>query len=143
MNQLTITTLHDLELYSKGNIVELPPFGEGQPFVARLGRPSMLELAKSGQIPNGLLSAANELFVTGKFDETNEALLQETFGVMESICKASFMEPTYDEIIASGVHLTDEQMLFIFSYSQKGVEALKPFREKQSNRVSAGNSSTV
>ncbi len=35
---LQITSLADLQAYAKGQIVMLPPFAEGQPFVARLGK---------------------------------------------------------------------------------------------------------
>ena len=61
-----ITSLRTLQGYAEGQVVELPPFGEGQPFVARICRPSMLVLAKSGKIPNSLLETANSLFVDGK-----------------------------------------------------------------------------
>lgn len=54
-NNTQITSLQNLKTYTKGQIVELPPFAEGMPFVARLKRPSMLALVKSGKIPNELL----------------------------------------------------------------------------------------
>lgn len=125
---LQITSLTDLQAYAKGQIVMLPAFAEGQPFVARLGRPSMLELAKNGSIPNGLLSTANELFADGKMDKDNEGMLSEVFSIMEALCEATFLEPTYAQIKESGVQLTDEQMMFVFSYTQKGIRSLEPFR---------------
>ena len=123
-----VTSIIDLQKYAKGQLVELPPFAEGQPFVARLVRPSLLELVKNGGIPNSLLATANELFVDGKMDKDDESMMGEVFAVIESLCKATFTEPTYDEIIQAGVHLTDEQLMFIFSYTQKGIQALDSFR---------------
>lgn len=57
-----VTTIDDLRRYAKGSLVKLPSFAAGQPFVARLKRPSMMELVKNGEIPNELLTRANELF---------------------------------------------------------------------------------
>ena len=54
-----ITSLTALEQYAQGQIVELPGFGDGQPFVARLRRPSLMVLIKSGKVPNALLATAN------------------------------------------------------------------------------------
>lgn len=142
-NNLKITSLHDLQEYAKGQIVELPPFGEGQPFVARLGRPSLLELVKNGSIPNALLTTANELFVNGKMNEEKEELLGEVFGVMDALAEATFLEPTYKEIKDAGVTLTDEQMMFVFSYTQKGVAALRPFREEPRNNDAARGGAEV
>ena len=126
---MNITNLHDLSEYAKGQIVELPPFAENQPFVARICRPSMLSLAKSGKIPNELLSTANNLFVDGKLDtKSNPEALKNVFDLFDVICEACFVEPTYKDIQDAGITLTDEQYMFIFEYSQAGVKALKPFR---------------
>ena len=129
--QLQVTSLNYLAEYAKGTIVELPPFAEGQPFVARLRRPSMLGLAKSGKIPNDLLVTANKMFASSNsFNVTNEKMLQQTFDLFDTICEACFVEPTYQQIKESGVELTDDQYIFVFNYSQRGVEALKPFRKQ-------------
>lgn len=127
--QLQITSLNYLAEYAKGTIVELPPFAEGQPFIARLRRPSMLGLAKAGKIPNELLSTANRLFASNaSFNVANDKMLQQTFDVFDAICEACFVEPTYQQIKDSGVELTDDQYIFIFNYSQRGIAALKSFR---------------
>lgn len=130
---MNITTLEDLQNYAQGEIVELPPFAEGKPFVARLTRPSMMTLVKRGKIPNVLLQKANELFtsgVGGAFDESNDEALAQMFDLMDIMCEASFVEPTYQQIKDSGVELTDEQYMFVFNYSQRGVKALESFREQ-------------
>lgn len=128
-----ITKLSDLKSYSRGAVVELPPFADGQPFVARLKRPSMLALAKSGKIPNELLSQANELFMGGKGNsrKVNQDTMSQMFDIFDVICEASFVEPTYEEIQKSGIELTDDQYIFIFNYSQSGVKALESFRQEQ------------
>ena len=127
---MKVTNIQDLQKYKGGQMVELPPFAEGQPFVAMMKRPSMLALAKENKIPNSLLISANELFAQGGngFKVENEQALKEVFEVIDVLCEASFIEPTYAEIVESGLTLTDEQYMFIFNYTQVGVKALEEFR---------------
>lgn len=124
-----VTSLEQLKQYSNGNIVRLPDFAEGQPFVARLKRPSILGMAKQGKIPNSLLVKTNELFVqSGSLDTEENSMMQEIYDVIDLIADETFVEPTYKEIKSTGIELTDEQMMFIFNYSQQGVKALESFR---------------
>lgn len=124
-----VTSLEQLKQYANGNIVRLPDFAEGQPFIARLKRPSILGMAKQGKIPNSLLVKTNELFVqSGSLDTEENSMMQEIYDVIDLIANETFVEPTYDEIKSTGIELTDEQMMFIFNYSQQGVKALESFR---------------
>lgn len=129
VENLTVTSINDLVRYSEGSIVELPSFGEGQRFVAKLKRPSMLMLAKSGKIPNELLYSATSLF-SGNSKELNDNvhMLEEVYDISRIICEASLVEPTLEEIESAGLSLTDEQIMAIFNYAQQGVKALKDFR---------------
>lgn len=128
ITSLDITPLDSLQEYGRGAIVQLPSFAEGQPFVARLRRPSMMALAKSGKIPNALLTTANSLFIKGGVDAANESVMQDVLSVVDVLCEAAFVEPTYKQIQDAGVELTDEQYMFIFNYTQQGIKALQPFR---------------
>lgn len=127
---LSVTSLKDLQKYSEGTIVRLPDFAEGQPFVAKIRRPSMLILAKSGKIPNALLGTANELFMKGSggLDTDDPSMMGNFYDTCKVICEAALVEPTMDDIEAAGLELTDAQLMAIFSYSQSGVKALEPFR---------------
>ncbi len=135
-NKLSITTISNLKTYKNGVIVELPEFAEGQPFIARVIRPSMLVLAKEGKIPNSLLTVASELFTQqptnrskGKENDATN-IMAEMYEICEIIAEASLLEPTYEEIKEAGIKLTDEQLMAIFSYSQNGIKALESFRTK-------------
>ena len=64
-NENKATSIEELKRVAFGEVVELPGFVEGVPFYARLKRPSMLAMTKSGRIPNELLVEANKLFVNG------------------------------------------------------------------------------
>lgn len=125
---LNITSIADLQSYAGGSVIELPPFAQGQPFVARLRRPSLLMLMKNGKIPNTLLAKATQLF-DGNTEEIfeNDNAMSEVFDIMEILCEASFVEPTYKEIKDAGIELTDDQLMFVFNYSQQGVNAITPF----------------
>lgn len=127
-----VTSISQLNEYAKGQLVELPSFGEGQPFFARLRRPSMLALAKSGKIPNSLLATANRMF-DSSLDTKNENMLKDFYMVIETILEAAFVEPTYQEIKDAGVQLSDDQMIFVFNYTQQGVRALDQFRPHGKN----------
>jgi len=132
---LQITSVEQLKNYNAGQVVELPAFGDGQPFVARLKRPSMMSLAKKGQIPNELLNAANSLFEKGpqglmqkgRVDLDSDTMTK-LFDIIDVICEASFVEPTYRQLREAGIELTDDQYMFIFNYTQNGVHALDSFR---------------
>lgn len=129
---MSITSLSDLQSYSRGTVVRFPDFAEGQPFVARVKRPSMLVLAKMGKIPNTLLSSAAQLFTKGGsgMDMKNEKTLTDIYSICEIIARASLVQPTYDEILDSGMSLSDDQIMAIFNYSQSGVKALETFRDE-------------
>lgn len=137
------TSIADLVKVSKGTLIELPPFVEGQPFVARLKRPSMLGLVKAGKIPNALLSTANGLFANGSVDMEDTAALSNLFKVLDAICEECFVEPSYTEMKAAGIELTDEQLMFVFNYTQRGVSALSSFRSQLRNSEPAANEQAV
>lgn len=134
MAEKKITSLADLKKYSKGVVVEFPSFGEGQPFVARIRRPSLMKLAVEGKIPNELLTKANELFASdgSGINPKESNMMQNIKAVIDIIAEASFIEPTYSEI-KENVGLTDDQMMFLFNYTQQGVKALSDFRTDKEN----------
>lgn len=127
-----ITTVSDLQSYAAGTVVRFPDFGDGQPFVARVRRPSMLVLAKQGRIPNTLLTAAGELFAKGGsgMDPDNENMLGDMYNIMDIVASAALIQPTMEEIKNAGLELSDDQMMAIFNYTQAGVKALEPFRKE-------------
>lgn len=144
--QNRVTTIDELAKYAKGTLVELPSFGDGQPFVARIKRPSMLALVKSGKIPNSLMSTANELFAGSSgsvIDVDDNSAMTNLFEVLDVICAACFVEPRYDDIKAAGLELTDDQYMFIFNYTQQGVKALDSFRGQRESDIPNSNESNV
>lgn len=127
-----VTSISELKKYSGGEIVELPGFTDDAPFVARLRRPSLLILMKSGKIPNSLLSQAQELFSNGTANagDQTEQDFSKMIDVVEILCKSAFVEPSYEELEQNDIQLTDEQMMAVFSYTQRGIKALESFRRE-------------
>lgn len=131
-DMMGITSVHDLQSYAAGTVVRFPDFAEGQPFVARVKRPSMLVLAKCGKIPNTLMTAAGELFAKGGggIDADNDRMLSDMYDIMHIICESALIQPTLAEIEGVGLTLSDDQMMAIFNYTQAGVQALQSFRKE-------------
>lgn len=128
---LKVTSLSALKGYTEGQVVELPPFGENLPFVAKLRRPSLLALARQGKIPNDLLNTATELFEgKSRGNKVDTELLRQLYDVIDILCEAAFVEPSYAALKENGIELTDEQMIAVFNYTQSGVRALKAFRSQ-------------
>lgn len=140
---MEITNLQQLQTYAQGQVVQFPDFAEGQPFVARIKRPSMLALAKANKIPNALLQTANNMFSGRGVSEKKETALSDLFQVLDVLCEACFVEPTFAQIKESGIQLTDEQLMFVFKYSQEGVKALETFRVQSPHNVGTGASAKV
>ena len=130
MSELKITTLQEMKEQSLGSVVSLPPFADGQELNVRLKRPSMLGLMRAKKIPNTLLVSANKMFKSGpaSFNASDESMMDNIFSVMDIICEEALVEPTYKEITEAGIELTDDQLMFIFGYTQRGVKQLESFR---------------
>jgi len=124
------TSIESLKSYANGTVVQLPDFNDGQPFFARIRRPSIMKMASEGKIPNSLLATANALFSGSEeaTDVDNEGMLPQMLAVCEEMAKATLIEPTYNDIVGAGLTLTDQQLIFLFNYSQGGVESLQSFR---------------
>lgn len=132
-----ITSIEELKEIAKGEIIELPGWTEEKPFVCRVKKVSILNLASEGKIPNTLLSEAEKVYSKGGGKKgSNNQDITELLKLMELVAAEVLLEPTLEDIKESGLRLTDDQLNLIFDYSQKGVGALKKFREKPVNTKS-------
>lgn len=128
---LEITSITDLEKVKNGAIVRFSDFTEGQPFVARVRRPSLMEMAKNGRIPNELMKAATQLFAKGAqafVDNKNSRAMAEMYELCRVIAGSVLMEPKLADLDAAGIQLTDQHLIEIFTYTQAGTKALESFR---------------
>lgn len=133
-NELKITGFDTLKKYSRGAVIELPPFSESQPFVARVKRPELLDVV-THEIPNELLGVAWKLFnpeeqKAKEKDPIEEFSDSEEYrDVLRCIAKATLVEPTLEEVEEAGMKLSMVQLISIYEYVNTGVENLKFFRQ--------------
>ena len=142
---LEVTSLEQLKEMAKGEIVPLPSFINGIPFVARLKRPSLLGLIQQGKIPNQLLSAANELFYgKSSHKKEDESLdMKEMSEVMMIMAKSALVEPTHEQLDELGMELTDEQIVTLFNYTQKGLKAIEKFCQEPEDNVNTSDEQKI
>ena len=134
MENNKVTTFEELTKYSSGVVMELTPFSESQPFVARLKRPDLIDVVTT-EFPNELLDTAYKLFNEEQEQENKnpDNVFKESAErkkVLEVIAKATLVEPSFEEIEKAGMKLTFVQLLEIYEYVNRGVENLKFFREE-------------
>lgn len=134
MGKLKVTSLDNLKKIAQGEVVELPSFIEGEPFYARVRRPSIMSMVTKGDIPNSLMSTALELFY-GKMKKESNPDFKKMTEIQDLVVKSALLEPTVDELNEIGLQLTDEQSLAIFNYTQQGVQALERFRKEQATNT--------
>ncbi len=122
--KLKITSSDELqkvrENFKQGEVIELPNFDSGKPFVAKLKRVALLDLVCNEILPNALLGAVQEIY-EGK-QKTDIKRYSE---VLNIIARLSLIEPSYDEVKDI---LTDMQRVTILAYATNGISGLLPFR---------------
>lgn len=111
----------------KTSKIETIPGWFGETVEVELKRPSILALAAAGAIPNPLMKTARRLFYSGISPDGGD--LAEEGRVLIEIAKAALVKPSFDELEAAGIELTDEQLVAIFQYTQLGAKALDRFRQ--------------
>lgn len=117
--------LQQIKARMETQVQELPDFGDGVPFHARLRRVSLLEMAQNGSIPNELLGAVSDLYFKGTAGMKS---IKDTAESFSFVAEKSLVEPTYQEIQEAGLSLTDAQLLAIYLFSVGGVSSLRSFR---------------
>ena len=111
----------------KTSKIETIPGWFGETVEIELRRPSILSLAATGAIPNPLMKTARKLFYSGISPDGGD--LAEEGRVLLEVAKAALVKPSFDELEAAGIELTDEQLIAIFQFTQLGAKALDRFRQ--------------
>jgi len=127
--ELQVTNLEQLKQMAEYDILELPKFKQEIPFNVKVKRVSLLNLVRKGIIPNKLLSAAEELFY-GKSSNKGNVDMKTLTDVMFIMAENTLVEPSIKDLEEVGLELTDEQIVSLFNYSQKGIEEIESFRKE-------------
>ena len=140
---MNVTSLEQLKNIKKVDIVELPSFDDGTPFIAELKKPNMLMLMANGHIPNTLLNVAMDIFQNGKGQETIDKALNDPKDLkvltelLLVLAKACLVNPSFKQLEDLGIELNENQLSAILTYAQGGVVALESFRQQQANSESS------
>lgn len=141
---LEVTSIEQLKIMSQGETVPLPSFVEGMPFNARVRKPSLLNLIQKGTIPNSLLSAANDLFYgKNSHKKDTDVDMKEVSNLMLIMAKEALLEPSPAQLEEVGLVLTDEQLVALFNYTQKGLKAMGNFRTESEDNVNNSDEQTI
>lgn len=106
--------------------IVLPGWDE-EPFVCKAKRPSVFNMAAMGLIPNPLMDAVQAMF-SGNRERVDAVPLDQQGKVAIQIARYALVEPTYAELEAAGIALTDEQLTNIYVFALGGARVLEPFR---------------
>lgn len=136
---MQVTSLEQLKNIKLNDVVELPSFDDGTPFIAELKKPNMMMLMANGSIPNNLLNVAMDIFKDNKTKEVVDKALNnpKDFQVLTNLlvvlAEACLVKPSYKQLKDLGIELNENQLSAILTYSQGGLKALETFRIKQTN----------
>lgn len=129
-------------------LIDIPGFMPGETITVRVKPISMVELVKSGKIPNALLKEATQLFSDNKSGMSDQSMIEILGGesgsklleIIDTVAEAALVEPSYSEVKDM---ITDDQKMAIFNFTQGEVKDLKSFREEPGNTGLSGNESVL
>lgn len=109
-----------------GVLVELPPFPDGTPFVARVRPSGIRRLLYVGKLPNPLL----QKYLQSSPDRENVATAGESsptelIDIMNALCADILVEPRWEDVKE---YLTEQQIDAILTYGQVNLGELMSFR---------------
>ena len=120
-------------------LVDIQGFEPGEYLTVRLKSVNLLDLVKTGKIPNALLEESTKLFTGAKTEggQIDESKIIQNLGdadgvmqIIDTVVESAMVEPTYSEVKE---FITDAQKMEIFNWTQGGINSLKSFREEQGN----------
>lgn len=127
---MPVTNIENIKKLA-GIEVPLPGWIPEEPFICRLKRVSIMDLAVKGKIPNPLLGTVIEMFEKRANIEKPEDMVK-MFDVINLFCEASMIEPTYSEV-EDITALTDDLKMAIYNFAMEGVRKIQPTSQKQSD----------
>lgn len=141
MNTLQVTSLEQLKQIKTTHIINLGEFEDGTPLIAELKKPSLLKLITSKHIPNSLMKEATKVFNNKSGELLQDAMddpqeMKKMIDLIDVFAHDCLVSPKYQDILDLGLDLTMDQKIGIMIFTSKDINALKRFREEQSNNKS-------
>lgn len=131
---MAITSLEEIRAANAAEEVTLSGWDADKPFVCKLRRPRLYELAAAGEIPNPLLPVVEELFMRNTVALQKRDVAEQSKALV-ALAGLALVEPTAAEIHDVGAVLTDDQLLEIYTYVLGGAAALAGFRAQQGSNA--------
>lgn len=141
---MPIITLEELRERAKGEEVEIPDWTPDQTIVVRLRRldltaPEIGLMGRMKAFPNALKAKAIKGSAPGKLmEEMDPEAMDSMMEMFTTVARLALLEPTYEQIVETGLVLTMEQKMAIFGWQQGEIDALEPFRGQSGAVPGAG-----
>ena len=133
-----IRSINDILAACEPEIVEISGWKPDQKWQVALERPSLVNMATDGSVPNPLLATVAKLLAGGTtaVKAGNEA---EANTALKHIVRAAMKEPTMEALEKAGVALTDDQYMEIYAWVLGGLKGLDRFRSVARNGTGAND----
>lgn len=130
---LQVTNLEDLKKVRQGELVELPAFLDGTPFVVKLRRPSILRMAQLGQIPDEMQPVIDELLM----GQSEKSSMEQRAAVYVLYASLAMEEPKFEDVEDV---IDSFQLATIWHWGVFGPAMMEPFRQLRDvmGEISAG-----
>lgn len=130
---MALTTINDIKNAADGTEVSIPGFTPDTVINVVLKRPSLLDLATHGKIPNPLMATASAMFTSGAVETAKNTGkdFKDFADIVDIMVAESLVKPSAEDLKAYDIMLTDTQKIYIYNYAVSGVDSLKPFRTEQ------------
>ena len=138
-----VTSIEELKAAAT-RVVEIVGFEPDEVLKFKIRRASLTDLLEQGALPNDLLNIVFEVLkiksskgAMNPLDDLDPEKFTEFCKLMDNVCKAVMVEPSYEE---ARDLLIDAQKIQIYQYAQYGLRVLERFRERPKPNVEAGGS---
>lgn len=125
---MSVTSLEAIRAANAVQEITLSGWEGAEPFVCRVRRPRLYEMAAAGEIPNPLLPVVEELFMRNTAALAKRDVAEQSKALL-ALAELTLVEPTVNEIHEAGATLTDDQLLEIYTFVLGGAASLAGFRE--------------
>jgi len=124
---MAVTSMEEMCLAAGEQEITISGFEPGSQINVKVKKPNFFSLLAQGAVPNPLIPEMERLFV--QRDRSGHAAPSEEFAkALVLIARLSLCEPSFEELQANGIELTDDQLTEISLFATSGAEALRTFR---------------
>ncbi len=129
MEEKRVTSLEEMKLQARGQVVEIPGWSPGTTVNVRVRRVDLtVMIAAAGALPNVLAAALAERGSSGEAPAPTPEDIEKLLPVLDAVAREALVEPTYEQIVQEVAPLTLDQKVAIYDAALGEVKALQSFR---------------